>query len=115
MIFSSGIAPLFLAAKTGQMELVRALVKSGSHVNAPGGGQGITALHWAAFKEMEALVIFLIENGANVEAVDKNGRTPLAMVSEKLQLKMKGKGTHEGKVCYALFLRSLSNSEFSNT
>jgi len=85
-----GIAPLFLAAKTGQMELVRALVTSNSDVDAPGGGQGITALHWAAFREMEELVIFLIEKGANVEAVDKNGRTPLSMVSEKLQLKMKG-------------------------
>ena len=82
----------------GQMDVVRALVKSGGDVNAPGGGQGITALHWAAFKEMEELVVFLIENGADVTAMDTKGRTPLTMVSEKLQLKMKGKrgGSDEG-------------------
>ncbi len=74
----------------GQMEVVRALVRRGSDINAPGGGQGITALHWAAFKEMESLAVFLIENGADVTIADINGRTPLSMVSEKLQLKMKG-------------------------
>lgn len=94
----TGIAPLFLAAKLGQMEVVRALVQQGGAVNAPGGGQGITALHWAAFKEMEELAIFLIESGGDVTAVDTNGRMPLAMASAQLQKKMKGEKKRRRKL-----------------
>lgn len=88
----AGIAPLFLAAKLGQMEVVRSLVKQGGDVNAPVGEQGITALHWATFNENEEVAIFLIENGGNVALVDKDGRTPLSMADTKLQDKMKGEG-----------------------
>ena len=86
----AGIAPLFLAAKQGKMEVVRSLVQQKANVNARGGGQEITALHWAAFNEIEELAVFLIQNGANVAAMDMKGRTPLTMASTHLQNKMKG-------------------------
>ena len=81
----------------GQMELVRALVKKGSEVNTGGGEQGITALHWAAFKEREDVALFLIESGGDVMARDKVGRTPLSMAAPELATKMRGK---ENSICY---------------
>lgn len=72
------------------MELVRALVRHGSDLNAQTGEQGLTALHWAAHEEMEELVLYLIENGASVTTEDKVQRTPLSMASPELALKMRG-------------------------
>ena len=70
--------------------MVRVLVKHGSLVKAQGGKQGITALHWAAHKEMEDIALFLIKNGADVTAQDCEGRTPLSMATPELATKMRG-------------------------
>ncbi len=72
------------------MELVSALVKYGSKVNAHGGDQDITPLHWAAYKEMEDIALFLIERGGDVSIKDKVGRTPLSMAAPELAVKMRG-------------------------
>ena len=74
----------------GHLELVKALVKYGSVVNAGGGEQGLTALHWAAHKEMREVALYLIEKGGDVTAGDKVGRTPLSMASPELAEQMKG-------------------------
>ena len=74
----------------GHGELVRALVKHGGLVNAPAGEQGLTALHWAAHKEMKEIALYLIENGGDVLAKDKMGRTPLSMATCELAVKMQG-------------------------
>lgn len=84
-----GITPLFLAAKMGRLELVKTLFKHGSSVNAEGGEQDITPLHWAAHMEVEEVALYLIENGADVMARDKEGRTPLSMATPELAGKMR--------------------------
>ncbi len=74
----------------GHSELVQALVKHGGLVNANAGEQGLTALHWTAHKEMKEDSLYLIENGADVLAKDKVGRTPLSMATCELAEKMRG-------------------------
>ena len=93
----SGIAPLFLAARGGLLELVKALTKKGADVNSLGASQGISALHWAAHKEHEDVALFLIENGGDISLLDKEGRTPLSMASPELVTKMIGEGGGEGE------------------
>lgn len=82
------IAPLFMAARGGHLELTKALVRKGANVNSVGATQGISALHWAAHKEHEEIAAFLIENGGNIMLQDKEGRTPLSMASPELATKM---------------------------
>ena len=43
---------------------------------------GYTPLFWAVDENKEALVKFLIDHGANVNAKANNGKTPLAIASE---------------------------------
>ena len=86
-----------MAAKMGHIELVKLLVKHGSEVMAQGGEQGITALHWAAHKEMGEVALYLIESGGDVMAKDRMGRTPLSMATAELATKMKGGGREGGK------------------
>jgi ankyrin repeat protein len=38
---------------------------------------GVTALHGAAFRGWNAAVLFLVNQGAKLDAKDKQGRTPL--------------------------------------
>lgn len=61
-------------------------------MNCLGASQGISALHWAAHKEHEDVALFLIENGADISLLDKEGRTPLSMASPELVTKMIGEG-----------------------
>ncbi len=44
---------------------------------------GITALHWAAFKNHYDIAVYLIQNGAKIDATDNNGWTPLHYASER--------------------------------
>ena len=102
----SGIAPLFLAARGGFLELVKALTKKGADVNSLGASQGISALHWAAHKEHEDVALFLIENGGDISLLDKEGRTPLSMASPELVTKMIGKEGRRRRRREDLFLCS---------
>ena len=80
-----------MAAKGGHLELVKALVRYGAVVDQLGAPQKIGPLHWAAHKEHVEIAVFLIENGANLLKVDREGRTPLSMASPELADKMIGK------------------------
>ena len=73
-------------AGTGNSEGVRHLLDLGIHVNALYGGDGYfdiaknsTALHVAAWRAWHDTVKVLIERGAEVNATDDRGRTPLAL------------------------------------
>ena len=68
---------LRFAARYGQVEITKLLLKAGAHVNDASDGGGDTALHRAAFHGNASVVEALIEAGANIEARDKYGRTPL--------------------------------------
>ena len=87
-----GITPLFLAARNGNSELVKALVRAKAEVNKVGGSQRIGPLHWAAHKEYSEVALFLIEHGGDVLLKDGEGRTPLSMASLVLAEKMIGQG-----------------------
>ena len=58
------------------LEIVQMLVELGADVTAVNAG-GDTALHRAASKRFDAVVRFLADRGAILNARDEQGRTPL--------------------------------------
>lgn len=67
------------AAMHGDKDSVRSLLKQNVDVNAPQ-GDGATALHWAAFQDDVEMAQLLLQSGANVKAVTREGAiTPLFM------------------------------------
>lgn len=75
-----GDRPLAVAAKDGQLGLVRLLVHRKANVNASG-PLGRTALHWAADRGNEEMVAFLLSEGAHADIADSNGGTPAMLAS----------------------------------
>ena len=70
-------APVADAARSGDRDAVKALLKEGADVNAPQ-GDGMTALHWAAERGDVELANVLVYAGANIAAVTRIGQyTPL--------------------------------------
>ena len=70
------------AAMQGDRELVRTLLKTGADVNAAH-GDGMSALHWAAYKDDAEMVQTLIYAGANIAAVTRiNAMTPLFVAAQ---------------------------------
>jgi uncharacterized protein len=71
------------AAKAGDVELVRQLMRQGADVN-DAQGDGMTALHWAADADNLPLAEVLLYAGANTEAGTRIGHyTPLHIASRK--------------------------------
>ena len=66
-----GETVLMTAARTGNPDVVRALIARGANVNAGEAWQGQTALMWAASQNNAAAVKALIELGADKEARSK--------------------------------------------
>src|SRR5438128_7579782 len=66
------------AAKVGDAAAVRALLKQGRRPDTAS-EDGTTALHWATYREDVALVELLISAGADVNAANRYGATPLAL------------------------------------
>src|ERR1700704_1082834 len=65
------------AASQGDRDAVAALIKQKVDVNIAQ-GDGMTALHWAAFKDDLALTKMLLGAGADVKAATRDGAlTPL--------------------------------------
>jgi ankyrin repeat protein len=70
-------SPVADAARQGDIDAVKALLKDGADVNAAM-GDGMTALHWAAERGDLELTNVLLYAGANVAAVTRVGQyTPL--------------------------------------
>jgi hypothetical protein len=66
------------------MEVVEALVHVNPNIVNLHGLNGFTLLHYAAFHYNKPLVTYLVEKGANANALDDNGRTPLFYVTDIL-------------------------------
>ena len=73
--------PLADAARHADWGVVRALVEQGADVTARQ-GDGATALHWAAYWDEVELADLLIRAGADVNAGNDLGVTPLWAASE---------------------------------
>ena len=74
--------PVADATRDGDIETVRSLLKQGVDVNAAE-GDGMTALHWAAFTDNVEIAEMLIYAGANVEAGTRlNAIKPLFMAAQ---------------------------------
>jgi ankyrin repeat protein len=73
--------PLYCAgnecASAESAEVVRALVRAGAQVDAHDGVTGATALHMAARRGNAAAVMALLNCGADINARDRRGDTPL--------------------------------------
>lgn len=91
-----GVTALMLAAGLGRglgvfadeyatdaqmLEAVKILLEQHVNVNAANDA-GQTALHFAALS-MDSVVELLVKNGANIDAVDRQGRTPMDMARGK--------------------------------
>ena len=68
---------LMLAALKGHLPLVQKLVDNDADVNKP----GWTPLHYAATGGHEAVLAFLLDNNAYIDADSPNGSTPLMMAA----------------------------------
>jgi len=66
-----------------RLRIVKRLIKAGIDVNEFVGGDDYTALHNATLSECPALMILLLEAGAQVDGADDMGRTPLALLIEQ--------------------------------
>src|SRR6185437_9289214 len=64
------------AAQRGDLNLVRSLLAQKADVNGPE-GDGMTALHWAAYLDNVPMAEVLLKAGASVQAVTRlGGLTP---------------------------------------
>ena len=77
---AAGDGPLAAAVKAGNVQTVRALIKSGTDVNARS-GDGSTPLLWAAHKSNPEIARALVAAGAAVDAANDYGITPLLHAS----------------------------------
>ncbi len=74
-------SPVADAARAGERETVRSLLKDGVDVNAAQ-GDGMTALHWAALSNDGETAEMLLYAGANVQAATRLGAyTPLILAT----------------------------------
>ncbi len=73
--------PVADAAMQGDIDAVRSLLREGMDVNAAQ-GDGMTALHWAAFTDNVDIARMLSYAGANMEAATRiNAMTPLVLAA----------------------------------
>lgn len=87
------MCPLAIAAKRGQVDLVRLLLQRGANVHALS-GNGFSALHYAAESDHVDVAQLLIDNGADVnsrkpKSFEKDpGTTPLHLAALNGNIKM---------------------------
>eukprot|EP00794_Sanderia_malayensis_P010823 gene10823-11975_t len=83
---------MYKAAKAGELNIVKKLIgffeKEHKFVNSRDQNSGNTSLHVACRNGHFAIVLFLLENNADVDCLNKFGITPFFMASEGLHKKI---------------------------
>jgi len=74
-------SPLADAAEKSARVAIRALIKQRADVNAPQ-ADGMTALHWAAYRDDLETARLLVEAKAEVKATNRYGVTPLSLACQ---------------------------------
>jgi len=72
---------LVAACTTGQLDKAKTLLANGVSVTCRDPEFEATPLHWASFKGHKAVVALLLEKGADINALNKDGRTPFMMAA----------------------------------
>jgi len=73
----TGIPPLVMAAKVGDVAMCELLLDRGSDIDARCSADGTSSLHWACHSRMFRIVKLLLERRANPRLQDKRGHDPL--------------------------------------
>jgi len=68
---------MFHACQTNDIKKINELLNLGIDVNCSDFDTGATPLHWACAKSQQHAIRLLVERGANVNAQNKRGMTPL--------------------------------------
>jgi ankyrin repeat protein len=72
---------LIQAARVGDLDVIKELIELGEDINQD--VVGCTALHYAVFYNRKEVIEFLIASGANLNATNPSGLTPLAWAVER--------------------------------
>ena len=75
---------IYRASETGNTEAVKKHINAGTDLNKK--RSGMTSLHYAALYRHKEIMDLLVVNGANVNAKDKYGSTPLDRCKSKVDL-----------------------------
>jgi ankyrin repeat protein len=81
-----GFPPLYYAAVKNRIEIAEVLLRNGANVNMGEGSN--TALHAAALNGQAEFALWLLNHGAHVNALDYEGKTPLAIAEKAGQSKL---------------------------
>nr|Q25338.1 RecName: Full=Delta-latroinsectotoxin-Lt1a; Short=Delta-LIT-Lt1a; AltName: Full=Delta-latroinsectotoxin; Short=Delta-LIT; Flags: Precursor [Latrodectus tredecimguttatus]CAA63363.1 delta-latroinsectotoxin precursor [Latrodectus tredecimguttatus]prf//2211313A delta-latroinsectotoxin [Latrodectus tredecimguttatus] len=76
IVADGNLTVLHLAVSTGQINIIKELLKRGSNIEEKT-GEGYTSLHIAAMRKEPEIAVVLIENGADIEARSADNLTPL--------------------------------------
>jgi len=79
---------LLQAAKLGNLQLVKTLIKEGVDIEAKTNDFGRTALVLVVIHGYLSIAKFLVNNGACIEATDENGHTCLELADGRRNVKM---------------------------
>lgn len=79
-------SPLCLAAKHGEVEIMKLLVEAGHNINKPSGNRGWTPLHVACYESWERVVRYLLDESEDIARYprgDDHGVTALHLSVEQ--------------------------------
>jgi ankyrin repeat protein len=77
-----GTTPLMLAAQQGRLEVVKALLDAGARLDRRDGFGGTALLHCAAFTGNVPTLDLLLRRGADINAVEQEGKNALMLSIE---------------------------------
>ena len=72
-----GVSSLMRAVEGGHLSIVKKLLQAGAGVHTYTADEGCTALHWGARGGHDGIVSALLLGGADKDALDSDGKTPL--------------------------------------